>query len=55
MPSSGSIRNGLTRLGEALLRQLLTGAEWTEHAEAIESSLVLDVLKQSEVLASSPR
>ncbi|TQK72892.1 Lrp/AsnC family transcriptional regulator [Nocardioides sp. SLBN-35] len=37
------------------LRQLLTGAEWTEHVEAMESSLILDVLKQSEVLASSLR
>mgnify|MGYP003333350670 CR=1 FL=1 len=37
------------------LRQLLTGAEWTEHVEAMESSLILDVLKQSEVLAASLR
>ncbi|GAA3670929.1 AsnC family transcriptional regulator [Nocardioides ginsengisoli] len=35
------------------LRHLLTGAEWTEHVEAMESSLILDVLKQSEVLAAS--
>lgn len=35
------------------LRHLLTGAEWTEHVEAMESSLILEVLKQSEVLAPS--
>lgn len=37
------------------LRHLLTSAEWTEHVEAMESSLILDVLKQSEVLAPSLR
>lgn len=37
------------------LRHLLTAAEWTEHVEAMESSLILDVLKQSEVLAASLR
>jgi hypothetical protein len=37
------------------LRHLLTAAEWTEHVEAMESSLILDVLKQSEVLADSLR
>lgn len=35
------------------LRHLLTDAEWTEHVEAMESSLILEVLKQSEVLAAS--
>jgi DNA-binding Lrp family transcriptional regulator len=37
------------------LRHLLTDAEWTEQVEAMESSLILDVLKQSEVLSSSLR
>jgi DNA-binding Lrp family transcriptional regulator len=37
------------------LRRLLTGAPWTAGVEAMDSSLILDVLKQSEVLAPSLR
>ncbi|MDP3894237.1 Lrp/AsnC family transcriptional regulator [Nocardioides sp.] len=37
------------------LRGLLTGHAWAGAADAIESSLILEVLKQSEVLATSLR
>lgn len=37
------------------LRRLLTDAAWTAGVEAVDSSLILDVLKQSEVLAPSLR
>jgi DNA-binding Lrp family transcriptional regulator len=37
------------------LRQLLTGAEWTDGVESLDSSLILEVLKQSEVLGPSLR
>lgn len=37
------------------LRRLLTSAPWIEDVDSMESSLILDVLKQSEVLAASLR